>query len=772
MIEFTYLPDPKWIAACAVLLAGVVAASYAWTRGRSNRWQRFAPAVLRCVSIGAVVFCLLGPIWVDAIKRQQRTRTAVLLDTSRSMSIKDLPEERLEKVKTWLGERLRPAVPADADVQYFTFDESLAAAGSLTKAKADGKATGLAEALEALLSVPADTPITSVLVCSDGIENVRKDPEAVATTYRRKGIPIHTLLAGTSNEMRDVVMENVQVRRTAPNKAPTKVTLTLRAPGFNGETVPVQILQEKQIAAVQDVRLAGGEQKVDMEFTPRQKGFQVYEARIPAREGEWLASNNRRMFGLDVIDPAIRVIYMEGTPQQPNSSIPEWKYLKSALESDPNIKVKTLYRQFSASGKELEVLDTDPETGEKIYPVEHARRGFPRTLAQLLEYDVVIHSDILKESFTGEQLKNMARLVEEFGGGFVMIGGNSAFGKGGYHKTIIDRIIPVAMQQDNDSQAQPFAIRIPPMAWQHPIIAFGRSPRETELIWTSKFPPLYGCNLVNRAKPGAVVLGLNPESRGSSGFRLVLAVQNIGRGRSMAFTSDTTRTWGKDFETLWGEKIDPNLPLDEANCDSRYYRQFWANAVRWLAAGRIGRTNNAVTLELDQSYCAPGQNVRATVRVQDASRREITGATVRLLVVARGKTNLVATPVYDGASHAFVADLNLPDAGEFIVMASAARRGVELGEDRQLLVSEETDRELRDLRARPGLMSALARLSGGESLALSDTEPGQLAGLFRTAPPAATEYRQRPIWDQAWILGTILGLLSLEWGLRRLNGMA
>jgi hypothetical protein len=105
-------------------------------------------------------------------------------------------------------------------------------------------------------------------------------------------------------------------------------------------------------------------------------------------------------------------------------------------------------------------------------------------------------------------------------------------------------------------------------------------------------------------------------------------------------------------------------------------------------------------------------------------------------------------------------------------MASAARRGVELGEDRQLLVCEDTDREMRDLRARPDLMSALAQLSGGESLALSDTDPEQLAALFQTAPPAATEYRQRPIWDQAWILGTILGLLSLEWGLRRWSGMA
>src|SRR5262249_6261147 len=158
-----------------------------------------------------------------------------------------------------------------------------------------------------------------------------------------------------------------------------------------------------------------------------------------------------------------------------------------------------------------------------------------------------------KESFTATQLENIERLVEEFGGGFIMIGGNSAFGKGGYHRTILDRIIPVAMHQQNDSEARPFIMTVPKTSWTHPLIALGENRTQTELIWTKKFPVLYGCNQVDRAKPGATVLGIDPSVPTASGGRLILAVQTIGRGRSMAFTSDTTRTWGKDFETLWGE---------------------------------------------------------------------------------------------------------------------------------------------------------------------------------------------------------------------------
>jgi uncharacterized membrane protein len=772
MIDFTYLPGVWWLIGGGMLLAAALLASYLRAKGRSSRGLRVSLSALRWVIVAGLIFCLFDPEWLEAVKRQPKSRVAVLLDSSRSMSIKDLPQQRLAAARDWIQRELAPAVPPNFLVNYYTFDEALSPVKALSSTEPSGDATGIADALEGLLSVPSDDPLTGVVLCSDGIENVRKDLEAVARTYRRKGIPIYALAFGTTNDMRDIVVENVQVRRAVPNQAPTKLTVSLRSHGFGDRAVPVQILQDDKVVATEEVFLTGDSQKAEIDFTPRQKGFQIYEVRVPAQPGEWLASNNQRRFGLEVIDPTIRVLYMEGTPQQPNSPIPEWKYLKSALETDPNIKVKTLYREFGANGKHLNTVDTDPETGEKIYPVEHPTQGFPRTLAGLLEYDVVIHSDIRKESFSAQELANMARLVQEFGGGFVMIGGNSAFGKGGYHRTILDRIIPAAMQQENDSHARPFHLHVPPAVWSHPIIALGKTRVETELIWTAKFPLLHGGNLVDRAKPGAVVLGDDPSSRNASGPRLVLAVQNVGRGRSMAFTSDTTRTWGRDFETIWGEKINSALPLSEANCDSRYYRQFWANAIRWLAANRIGRTNSAVTLELAQSYCRPNEAVAATVKVRDAELREIPTAEVSLLVSSGSETNLTVKATFDAQSRSYVANVVVPSSGNYRISAQAEHKKVALGDDRQLLVCEPSDREMSDMRANPDLLSTLARLSGGKALSISELDSGALGSIFYSAPPVTVEYRRNPLWDQPWWLAVALGLLSLEWTVRRFNGMA
>lgn len=771
MIRFTYMPEMKWLIVSGTLSAAAVVLSYRWAKGRAGRGVRLALAGLRWIVITALVLCLLDPEWLEAIKHQQRSRFAVLLDNSRSMGIKDIPQGRLAAAKRWLQHQFS-GKPADGlSVEYYTFNQGVSPIASLDSVTATGDASGVGDALQAVLSVPSEDPLTGVLLCSDGIENVRRDPQTVARLYHRKGVPIHTLTVGTTNDVQDIIVENVQVKRAVPNQAPTRIGVSIRSAGYDGLSVPVQIFHDNKLVASQTLKLNTGPQHVDLDFTPRERGFQVYEVKVPNQAGEWLTTNNRRLFGLEVLDPTIRVIYMEGTPQQAGSPIPEWKYLKDALESDPNIKVKTLYRRFGNTGQHLNTIDADPESGQRIYPVEHPTKGFPKTMSDLLHYDVIIHSDIRTDSFSGEQLDDMARLVEEFGGGFVMIGGNSAFGKGGYHRTVLDHVIPVAMEQDNDSQARPITLRVPPHALSHPLMAIGSTAEETEQIWTARFPMLYGCNLVDRAKPGAVVLGVDATARNRYGPRLLLAVQNVGKGRSMAFTSDTTRSWGRDFETLWGEPINPALPLSERNCDSRYYRQFWVNAVRWLAAGRIGKTNNPVVLELAQSYCSIGEQVAANVKVRGEDLTPLAGAEVVLCLSTTGQTNTFVKATYDRVSGAYLADLGPAYDASFTVTATAFSNGAKLGEDRQLLVCESGDREMADLRSKPDLMAELARISGGKTFELSKNSP-EVAQAFSAPAPATIEYRHNPLWDKWWCLGLILLLLTVEWSVRRLTGMA
>ena len=104
--------------------------------------------------------------------------------------------------------------------------------------------------------------------------------------------------------------------------------------------------------------------------------------------------------------------------------------------------------------------------------------------------------------------------------------------------------------------------------------------------------------------------------------------------------------------------------------------------------------------------------------------------------------------------------------------ASAALRGVKLGEDRQLVVCESVDREMADVRAKPDLMAKIAEASHGKVFSASDKETVALASVFGGAPPVTLEYRRTPLWDRSWWLAAILGLLTIEWAVRRWSGLA
>jgi hypothetical protein len=239
----------------------------------------------------------------------------------------------------------------------------------------------------------------------------------------------------------------------------------------------------------------------------------------------------------------------------------------------------------------------------------------------------------------------------------------------------------------------------------------------------------------------------------------------------MAFTSDTTRSWGRDFETTWGEPLTGGTRATEYNCDHRHYRQFWVNAVRWLAAGKASKTNQAVTLELARGYAAPGDVVPATIKVRNDLAQEVSTAEVVLQVGAAIGTNGLVRARFDNALRAYRAEVRVPADGSHIITAAAWQQGTKLGDDRQLLVGETTDRETEDLRARPDLLAALAKASGGEAFSVNRA-PENADALFANVPPSLVEYRRTPLWDKPWWLASVLGLLTLEWSLRRWRGLA
>ena len=777
MIEFNWTPDWRWLLPVAILLAGICYWSYHSARGGAGRPLRLWLFAFRLLVLGAVILCLLDPQRVTQEQSFEPVRIAVLMDTSRSMGWADASKSRLDQAKDWVKRGLN--VPDKSVISCYGFSSNLVSLPNADQATADGGQTDIAGALDSLAVATAQNPPDSVVLLSDGGDNSFGNLEAAAKAFARKKIPIHTVLIGATNEPPDIVVENVQAKRVTFNQAVTKATVTVRSSGFANQAVPLRILKGSSVLAETSVQLTGGSQPVEVEFTPPEPGFYVFSAEIPAQPGERLVTNNRREFGITVVDQVLHVIYMEASGMEAGAFQP--LYLKHALEETAGFKVKTLYTEQNQRGGPTPVDDKflreqvayiDPVSGDKIYRVRNSTEGYPKNLRDLLNYDVLIFSDVAKSDFTPEQLEATESFVTKYGGGFVMIGGNTSFGSGNYQDTVIDKLIPVAMETQNDITSADFVPRVPEAAWLHPLMQISPDPQENRAIWTEKFPRLVGYNRVDRAKPGAVVLLENPYSSTRYGPDVILAAQEVGRGRTMAFTSDTTYLWGEYFETIWGEKIDPGLPLTESNCDSRYYKQFWVNAIRWLAAPKLDRNKNTVAIELPQMYCAPGAVLPVRVGAWTREGGNINDAKVTLHLMVENNEVESAQAVFSETEQRYLASITVPAAGRFILRATADFTDGNNAMDQQLVIGEETDLEMADVRARPETLASVSQWSGGRILS---PEPSDGQTVFKDLlgdKPATVKFRRTPLWDKSWYLGMIIGLLTVEWCIRRLRGMA
>jgi len=112
----------------------------------------------------------------------------------------------------------------------------------------------------------------------------------------------------------------------------------------------------------------------------------------------------------------------------------------------------------------------------------------------------------------------------------------------------------------------------------------------------------------------------------------------------------------------------------------------------------------------------------------------------------------------------------MPATGRYLVRAAAEFKDGKTGEDRQLLASEEFDRETLDLRARPEPLADISRCSGGTVFAPQGNDPKAMKTAVGRSRLARVEYRRTPLWD-TWVwLTAMVGLLSVEWVVRRLQG--
>ena len=202
--------------------------------------------------------------------------------------------------------------------------------------------------------------------------------------------------------------------------------------------------------------------------------------------------------------------------------------------------------------------------------------------------------------------------------------------------------------------------------------------------------------------------------------------------------------------------------------------------MRWLAENCTAG-NKRLQVETDRVIYRAGQPIVITARAFDEQFKETTAYELSARFNPAGKAlpaKLAPQPAsqsYSGQLDSQLAESTATDvAGQTEVLAAreieviATRSGQEVARAVAKVQILPDTRELLQPRAQPEQLAELAKSAGGTVL----RSASELAALLETMPPIPGDavVTRQPVWDSAWLWLAIIGLLGVEWTLRRLAG--
>ncbi len=713
------------LAAMIISLLVAVGIAY-WTYRRTNpplaRGLRISLFALRAVAMFLLMFLLLEPILSLFWRRVEAPVVALLVDTSASMSISEGPQDRLAQAMAFLQSPALEEISQRNRMRIFQFAEQ-AHPWQNDSLRAEGLATDMARALETVKAELSGQNLSAVVILTDGADNLGRNPAHLAGAL---GLPIYAVGIGSEDPRSDISLKEVQANEVVYVDSRIPVEVTVQSQGFEGLQVPLILSDGQDVLDSKQVSLEGQgrEQRVRLEFIPREVGAKKLSLIIPQQEGELAVENNQRDLFMKVLQSKIRVLLIWGVPGW------DFAFLRRSLERDPNVELTPMAMKKGG---------------------EYFLGTFPQSESQLSRHDVVILGDLNVERLGAVQQEWLYRLVAEGGRGLLFLGGPElSLGPG---SPLLD-LLPVHMLGEQVKAAEDrFWTQLTPAGRVHPIMALAENVLDVEDTWRD-LPPFLGVNPFGLSKPGAIVLSVHPVLQSGNQMMPIVAVQPVGMGKTMVVAAYPLWRW--DFM------------LQGLGKNGRIYDRFWSNAIRWLTTREEGKL---VRVYPERNVYRSGQGIVFRARLYDQSYQPIDRAQVKVMV-ARKTTpervetqgDLFASGRRDGR---YQGDVGVLPPGEYLYRAEVLLGGQQVGEDEGGFLVEEYSLEFERVELNESLLRAMVETSGGEYFTMENVQG--LPDRLRFQSRQVSRKREIEIWNHPGMLIVLILLLASEWTLRKRN---
>jgi uncharacterized membrane protein len=727
--------EHPWIWIVLVVAGiGILFATYWAMFQRSERGPLVTSLMfLRGAGLLALVLALAKPTWTRDTELVDSGHLAVVVDNSLSMSLADpggksryaLAREAVDKLRTALR-----ADPARSAIEVDLFDIHGTSLNGQLPEQPRVERTDLVRALTEARAHLRSKPLAGMVLLSDGMDNTgRHDFHELADSP----VPIFTVgfRPDPESSRLDLAVKRVQApeRVLVHNEIRVDVLVSKTAGPETQATVTIKRGREEFASQPVTFGPGDGEQKVSLKFTPGQAGHFVFTASVASETGERLLANNSMHFPLRVDAEPIRVFYVEGFLRY------EYKFLKSRFEDDPDISLVSVVRQVN------------PEA------VQNRSDGDLITPERLKNFDVVILGDMEASYLSEMEYQALVHWIEQ-GHALLVLGGYHSFGPNGFRATPLADVLPVVFADKEPSQSEePFVLKLTEEGQRHPIFDVSSAQGREMALWNAA-PALKGSSLVQRAKPAATVLAVNPTVQVEGKPAVVVAIQRYGTGQAMILAADTTWLWSR-------------LTRVAGQSDTLYAR-FWSQTMRWLSGRSREEKRPLLTINTDRPDYEVGKPVSIRVVRQPPPGTDLSAAEMAVDVVPEtGKAVSVPVRTSSRDPNVFTGTFYPSAGGRYEVAANMTAAGKPVANQTTEFLVQGSDLELADTRTNRDDLKSIASATGGLYFDIEDA--AKLSDKIEPKERRIVQTRRTEYWNSPLMFGFFLCAVTVEWLIRRRN---
>jgi uncharacterized membrane protein len=672
------------------------------------------------------------PSMRHAAREVLRPRFLVLVDTSTSMnqSFGGAGTTRWETVRAVLRQGWPKSAADRFTVDVHPFGSETGARTEASEAAGltpDGTSTRLRAGIERMAALHRGQPVAGLLVLSDGLDTreLRDDWAAGPWPFPIHAVRIETPVPAVERPP-DVRVETIETPLRVVVGWNTKLTAAISGEAPPGRAIAVRLYRNDQLLQEIPTQLGdgGGTRDVAFQLENPATGSFTYRVEVPPLEGESQTNDNASAVSVQVVDAQNRLLYVE--------DIPRWES-------------KYLIRALRAGGAVTPLAFVRGPDGRFLTYGGRGTMTLDLTAEQLAEYKMLVLGDLDAATLRPDRAEAVAKFVTE-GGNLVLLGGQKGWGEAGFETSPLKKLLPVERKGSPAIQEGSFGVTLTDEGRAHPVF------KGEGTVWDA-LPPVLTVFPGAAVTRGGTVLAT---AQTPEGAQPLVAVQRYGQGKVVVLLT----------ESLWRWSLAPG--------EDSPYQRFWNQLLNWLSPEQEKLAAFEVDIfgNLSNLYLGEGIDLSARVGGENGQSAtvtcEVTAPDGRILPFPMAPQAITTTT--GKSTPGFILKFTPEASGLHKARAIAVLEGKKVESGPFSFFVRSVSAESTPRPANLDLLQKLAESSGGRLL-----DPGEVGALVDGLKAEGREESRvsyRSMWNHWLTIGLLMGLLTMEWLVRRRSNMA